>query len=197
MDEAAWLKYSGELHTRPPMPDFAVRDDERERPPRDLPLHPLARARPASPPRPTCRRARSRSRPTSQWVLPPAPRQQAPAARLNPTPHARLGLEARKPYNFGTLSRAFAMLRVTKLTDYATVVLTALAARPGRVLSAAELAERAGLEAADRRQGAQAAGAGRAGRRLPRRQRRLPPGPRRRRRSAWSRSSRRWKARSA
>ena len=38
------------------------------------------------------------------------------------------------------------MLRVTKLTDYATVVLTVLAARPGAVLSAAELAERAGLE---------------------------------------------------
>ena len=39
------------------------------------------------------------------------------------------------------------MLRVTRLTDYATVVLTVLAAEPGRVLSAAELAERAGLEA--------------------------------------------------
>lgn len=39
------------------------------------------------------------------------------------------------------------MLRVTKLTDYATVVLTALAARPDEVLSAAGLAEQAGLEA--------------------------------------------------
>jgi FeS assembly SUF system regulator len=38
------------------------------------------------------------------------------------------------------------MLRVTRLTDYATVVLTVLAARPGEVLSAAELAEQAGLE---------------------------------------------------
>ncbi|MDB6164778.1 MAG: system Fe-S cluster assembly regulator [Xanthomonadaceae bacterium] len=38
------------------------------------------------------------------------------------------------------------MLRVTKLTDYATVVLTALAARPDLVLSAPELAEHAGLE---------------------------------------------------
>ena len=37
------------------------------------------------------------------------------------------------------------MLRVTKLTDYATVVLTVLAARPGDVLSAADLAEIAGL----------------------------------------------------
>ena len=39
------------------------------------------------------------------------------------------------------------MLRVTKLTDYATVVLTVLAAQPDAVLSASELAERAGLEA--------------------------------------------------
>ena len=38
------------------------------------------------------------------------------------------------------------MLRVTRLTDYATVVLTVLAARPDVVLSAPELAERAGLE---------------------------------------------------
>ena len=38
------------------------------------------------------------------------------------------------------------MLRVTKLTDYATVVLTVLAARPGQVLSATELAEFASLE---------------------------------------------------
>ncbi|HWS79266.1 MAG TPA: SUF system Fe-S cluster assembly regulator [Thermomonas sp.] len=39
------------------------------------------------------------------------------------------------------------MLRVTKLTDYATVVLTVLASDPAAVLSASELAERAGLEA--------------------------------------------------
>lgn len=42
------------------------------------------------------------------------------------------------------------MLRVAKLTDYATVVMTVLAAHqgaaPGSVLSAPELAERAGLE---------------------------------------------------
>lgn len=38
------------------------------------------------------------------------------------------------------------MLRVTKLTDYASVVLTVLAADPTAVLSAAALAERAGLE---------------------------------------------------
>ncbi|MGO4223180.1 SUF system Fe-S cluster assembly regulator [Lysobacter sp. TAF61] len=39
------------------------------------------------------------------------------------------------------------MLRVTKLTDYATVVMTVLAHRSDAVLSASELAERAGLEA--------------------------------------------------
>jgi len=38
------------------------------------------------------------------------------------------------------------MLRVTRLTDYATVVLTVLASRSGEVLSASELAELAGLE---------------------------------------------------
>mgnify|MGYP002662490886 CR=1 FL=1 len=38
------------------------------------------------------------------------------------------------------------MLRVTKLTDYATLILTVLAARPVAVPSAADLAERAGLE---------------------------------------------------
>jgi FeS assembly SUF system regulator len=38
------------------------------------------------------------------------------------------------------------MLRITKLTDYATVVLCALAETPLRVHSAAELAERARLE---------------------------------------------------
>jgi FeS assembly SUF system regulator len=39
------------------------------------------------------------------------------------------------------------MLRVTKLTDYASLVLTVLAGAPQRVHSAAELAERAHLEA--------------------------------------------------
>ena len=38
------------------------------------------------------------------------------------------------------------MLRVTKLTDYASVVLSVLAARPDEVLSATGLAEQAGLE---------------------------------------------------
>lgn len=40
------------------------------------------------------------------------------------------------------------MLRVTKLTDYATLVLNVLAAEPAAVLSASGLAERAGLEVA-------------------------------------------------
>lgn len=39
------------------------------------------------------------------------------------------------------------MLRVTKLTDYATVVLTVLASASETMLSANCLAERAGLEA--------------------------------------------------
>jgi FeS assembly SUF system regulator len=38
------------------------------------------------------------------------------------------------------------MLRVTRLTDYASLVLTVLASAPDRVHSAAELAERAHLE---------------------------------------------------
>ena len=38
------------------------------------------------------------------------------------------------------------MLRVTRLTDYATLVLAALAQQPGRIHSATELAERAQLE---------------------------------------------------
>ncbi len=38
------------------------------------------------------------------------------------------------------------MLRIGKLTDYATVLMTALAERPGEVLAASELAEKAHLE---------------------------------------------------
>jgi len=38
------------------------------------------------------------------------------------------------------------MLRVSRLTDYATVVMTAIAARPGEVLSAVEIAEVTQLE---------------------------------------------------
>ena len=39
-----------------------------------------------------------------------------------------------------------AMLRISKLTDYATVLMTSLAAQGGRVLPASELAERTHLE---------------------------------------------------
>lgn len=39
------------------------------------------------------------------------------------------------------------MLRIARLTDYATVVMTVLAEMPDAVLSTTELAERAGLEA--------------------------------------------------
>ncbi len=45
------------------------------------------------------------------------------------------------------LDATWIMLRVTKLTDYATVVLMVLASAPEVVLSATGLAERAGLEA--------------------------------------------------
>lgn len=79
MDEAGWLKYTGELHTRPPMPDFALRgmaeDDRRA-------LYRLIRSLgqagakapdylpPAQKPNP----------PYVQWVLPPPPADAAPAA---------------------------------------------------------------------------------------------------------------------
>src|SRR5688572_6828452 len=46
----------------------------------------------------------------------------------------------------GRLQARETMLRVTKLTDYASVVLTVLASEPEAVLSATGLAERAGLE---------------------------------------------------
>jgi FeS assembly SUF system regulator len=39
------------------------------------------------------------------------------------------------------------MLRISKLTDYATVILAALSARPGGRFSASELAERTGIAA--------------------------------------------------
>ena len=86
------------------------------------------------------------------------------------------------------------MLRVTKLTDYATLVLTVLASTPEAVLSASGLAERAGLEAPTvakvlkplAQAGlVQAFRGASGGYRLAR-----PPA-----RSRWSRSSKRWKAR--
>jgi FeS assembly SUF system regulator len=44
------------------------------------------------------------------------------------------------------INRIAVMLRVTRLTDYATLVLAALAREPGRIHAASELAERAQLE---------------------------------------------------
>ena len=63
MDEAAWLGYTANLHTRPIMPDFAVRDmKEQDR----LALYRSSnRLDPAASPHlPTCRPIRSRSRPS-------------------------------------------------------------------------------------------------------------------------------------
>lgn len=59
----------------------------------------------------------------------------------------RFDRPVQKQYHFGPFSiRSIAMLRVSKLTDYATVVMTVLASADGGVLSAQGLAERAHLE---------------------------------------------------
>ena len=72
---------------------------------------------------------------------------QAPTTRAEAFHPCRLGLGAGESVQFRyVFTRPSAMLRVTKLTDYATVVLTVMASRPGEVLSAAELAEHSGLE---------------------------------------------------
>ena len=80
MDEAAWLKYSAELHTRPPMPDFAVRAmSETDR----IALYRFIRSLgPAGQPAPAyLPPGQAPQVPYVQWVLPPAPAQaQAPAA---------------------------------------------------------------------------------------------------------------------
>jgi len=77
MDEAAWLKYSAELHTRPPMPDFAIRamtENDRLAIYRFIrSLGPAGEAAPAYLPPGT-----TPPPPYVQWVLPPAP--QAAAA---------------------------------------------------------------------------------------------------------------------
>jgi mono/diheme cytochrome c family protein len=78
MDEAAWLKYSGELHTRPPMPDFALRtmtEDDRRALYRFIHgLGPAGKQAPDYLPP-----GQAPTPPYVQWVLPPAP-QAAPAA---------------------------------------------------------------------------------------------------------------------
>ena len=79
MDEAAWMTYSGELHTRPPMPDFAVRamneNDRRAIYRLIRSLGPAGQAAPASLPP-----GQKAPLPYVQWVLPPGPPPQAPAA---------------------------------------------------------------------------------------------------------------------
>lgn len=79
MDEAAWLEYSAELHTRPPMPDFAVRAmDESDRRALYRFIHALG---PAGQPAPAyLPPGQVPQRPYVQWVLPPAPAPQAPSA---------------------------------------------------------------------------------------------------------------------
>ena len=71
MDEAAWLAYSATMHTRPPMPDFAVRtmseDDRRALYRFVRSLGPAGQPAPAYLPPGT-----TPSPPYVQWVLPPA-----------------------------------------------------------------------------------------------------------------------------
>jgi mono/diheme cytochrome c family protein len=78
MDEAAWLAYSATLHTRPPMPDFAVRAmDENDRRAMYRFIHslgPAGQAAPAYLPPGTAPQP-----PYVQWVLPPAAASKAPA----------------------------------------------------------------------------------------------------------------------
>ena len=72
MDEAAWLKYSAELHTRPPMPDFALRTmNETDR----TALYRFIRSLgPGGQPAPDYLPPGQAPRaPYVQWVLPPAP----------------------------------------------------------------------------------------------------------------------------
>jgi mono/diheme cytochrome c family protein len=101
MDDAAWLKYSGELHTRPIMPDFqlrAMKEQDRLAIFRFIKsLGPAGQPAPAYLP-PT----RSRKFRIGIWCCRLAHRRRHP---LPAESRARqLGLEAWKPYNFGTLS---------------------------------------------------------------------------------------------
>lgn len=78
MDEAAWLAYSGGLHTRPPMPDFAVRTmDGNER----RAIYRFVRSLgPAGQPAPAYLPAGTMPKPPYvQWVLPPGAASRAPA----------------------------------------------------------------------------------------------------------------------
>lgn len=79
MDEAAWLAYSGALHTRPPMPDFAVRtmsEDDRRAIYRFVrSLGPAGQPAPDYVPPGTVPQP-----PYVQWVLPPANAPKPPAS---------------------------------------------------------------------------------------------------------------------
>lgn len=85
MDEAAWMAYSAELHTRPPMPDFSLRamseDDRRALYRFVRSLGPGGQPAPAYLPP-----GQSPPMPYVQWVLPPAA---APAPA--PAPAAAAG----------------------------------------------------------------------------------------------------------
>ncbi len=78
MDEAAWLGYSASLHTRPPMPDFAVRTmDENDR----RALYRFVRSLGAAgQPAPAYLPPGSQPQPPYvQWVLPPEAAAKPPA----------------------------------------------------------------------------------------------------------------------
>jgi len=82
MDEAAWIKYTGELHTRPMMPDFAVRamrESDRVAIYRFIrSLGPVGEPAPAYLPP-----GQAPTAPYFQMVLPPAP-EGVPAAAATP-----------------------------------------------------------------------------------------------------------------
>jgi FeS assembly SUF system regulator len=62
---------------------------------------------------------------------------------------ARFDRACRNPYHFGldsNLDRTDSMLRVSRLVDYATMVMTCVASHPDAVLSAAQIAEETRLE---------------------------------------------------
>lgn len=83
MDEAAWIKYTGELHTRPMMPDFAVRamrESDRVAIYRFIrSLGPVGEPAPAYLPP-----GEAPTAPYFQMVLPPAPEGAPAAAAMAP-----------------------------------------------------------------------------------------------------------------
>lgn len=79
MDEAAWLKYTSELHTRPPMPDFTLRAmKEKDR----IAIYRFIRSLgPAGQPAPAyLPPGQAPKPPYVQWVLPAPPEGVPPAA---------------------------------------------------------------------------------------------------------------------